>query len=103
MTPTIPNEHAIKSDFLLPIFINSPPLTAPIVIPATTDVPIKAYFDVARDSLSYQPNFAFSKDVTWFEYAIAYPRRTPVTLMKNTNVHIKLILTDMFNLDYARL
>lgn len=42
--PTIPNEQAIIIAFRLPIFIRDPPLTAPIVIPNTTEVLMIAYF-----------------------------------------------------------
>jgi len=64
MLPTIPKKQAIMTAFRLPIFISCPPLTAPIVIPNTTDVPIQAYFLVAKSSSWYHPNLAFNKLVT---------------------------------------
>ena len=42
-TPATPKKHEMNSALLLPIAISLPPETAPMVIPSTTEVPIKAY------------------------------------------------------------
>ena len=65
--PIIPNIQHMNNDSLLPIFIKIPPLTAPIVIPKTTDEPKIASFYEAFSGSSFQLNFTDKHYVSGLE------------------------------------